>query len=93
MVLDRSIKMAGANCWAEGKRQDFCVPTGRLRDTKRVKEISPCFGRRKGDQPYGISGGATIGLFTRQIMNTTKQRQVCVVEQGEGNWDTKVRGD
>jgi hypothetical protein len=51
LVLDGSIKMPRANYWAERKRRDFWVPTDKLRDAGRGRgrEISPCFGRRKGD--------------------------------------------
>jgi hypothetical protein len=31
LVLELSVKMPGANYWAEGKRWDFRVPVGELR--------------------------------------------------------------
>jgi hypothetical protein len=60
--------MLGANCWAEGKRQDFWVPRGRLRVTGEEGRIWLCFRRRKGDTE-------TVGCFSREeVRNITKLR-------------------
>jgi hypothetical protein len=75
LVLDLSIKMPGANYWAEGKRQDFQVPGGRLRKAGKEGRILPCAGGRKDDQPCEILGGANIGCFSKwEVRNITKLR-------------------
>ena len=40
MVIDRSIKMPGTNCWEEGKKQDFQTPLDakRYRNKKEEEE-------------------------------------------------------
>jgi hypothetical protein len=67
--------MPGANSWVEEKRQNFQDPKGKLRDAGGGREMSPCFGGRKGDQLCEISGGAAIGHFPRQeVRNIPKLR-------------------
>ena len=68
MVLDLSIKMPGANYWAEGKRQDFQVPGGGGKEMQRRKIVfPPCFRGKKGDQPWEISDGVVLGCLLPQV--------------------------
>jgi hypothetical protein len=47
-------KDARGQLLGKGKRLDFWVSTGRLRDTGREREIYTIFPREKGDQPCEI---------------------------------------
>jgi hypothetical protein len=53
LVLDQSIRISRANCWAEGKRRDFRVPSSGQREEaqkKKGERFLPYFGGRKGHQ-------------------------------------------
>jgi hypothetical protein len=61
-----------------GGRKEAGLP-GPLSQTKRLRKRKGDFSmlQRKGDQPYEISGGTSVGCFPRQeIRNATKLRGV-----------------
>jgi hypothetical protein len=65
--LINQYKMPGVNCWVEGKRWDFWVPTGKRRDAGEEKGICHASrrgrGGRRSHHPYESLGGVAISHF------------------------------